>query len=139
MVLFTRAAPSVKPSVKRSQSIGAVESSAAVVELNKELYCAAYNICHKGVTNTGVASFNPHQIRREVQPTNGLRAAITRVQRHIHRRAAVSNRWRRQVGGAKCLEATGGGVGEGALAEVDTSYAVITGHQGEKCSGDSVS
>jgi hypothetical protein len=73
-------------------------------------------------TKSSLLIFNPHQIRREVQPTNGLRAAITRVQRHIHRRAAVSNRWLRQVGGAQCLEATGGGVGEGALAEVDPCY-----------------
>jgi hypothetical protein len=65
--------------------------------------------------------FEPNKIRREVQPTNGLRAAITRIQRHIHHRAAVSNRWLRQVGGAQCLEAAGGGVGEGALAEVLSS------------------
>jgi hypothetical protein len=62
---------------------------------------------------------NPHKIRREVQPTNGLRAAIAGVELDIHHRAAVSNRWLRQVGGAQCLEAAGGGVGEGALAEVN--------------------
>jgi hypothetical protein len=69
-----------------------------------------------------------NKVRREVQPTNGLRAAITRIQRHIHRRAAVSNRWLRQVGGAQCLEAAGGGVGEGALAEVRIQRAIIPPH-----------
>ena len=64
-------------------------------------------------------SLDPHKVRREAKASNASGGAVACVGDDIHCGTRPLDGRSRQVGGAERTETRRGGVGEGALAEVE--------------------